>query len=810
MLYEAGYDKIELHSAAKGMNQNIAPNLLPMDYSYYIENIMPLSLGDGQVRYGNSLFSSAPADDIIDGFPFSAPDGSKQMVLYFNGYKNFNTSTILAIISSKKIIIQSPVYGLLEKDTYLKIQYKDTNGFSAFSFYEIKDIENVGEDTDTITITFDQNSFPSSLQNFYIQAPGAPNPQYVSGTEFSITIPDNFTVDLFYPVDGVLKLSIDAVVHTLIIDSLDISVPGQITFTTSGDVIPAFTDDNVRVLSYQSFTPEIISIAYSSGYIKVLDVATDTILTGDDQTIDGLSVACVPRAEFFAAKLWIYNGVDSIMTWDGSELSVYEEAIKEDTQSITREGDRSFNFVYSGDFFTPTNYAVGKSILLTVNKIPSQKIVIAGVNIAGKVVTITTGSDIPAVAAGDRTELFYYDRPPKFSYMKGAKNRLWCLGEGAVGLDYRVPEQAMRVHYSYDAFDSLNDFKFFNEKNKLVPRLDVATLQGEADNLEAIVEISGNIVFMGRKKSQVWQGDDPRDPITSPYFFKWSSTIPVGVYHGNLIVELANDAQFLTQNGFVSFGTLNIAKQFAASNTANMDKMATKFMTTIDSNIKYRSCRSFKYNNGGFCGFKIGGNDLIVSKFHTSFFWWGIFSGDFTSSSSFLSTLGDSLYLFIGKKIYRYADGLSGLPALYADSNGDRSIDFAETKYVNNIKKRYANKRYEIQADYSSSVVINPENNVSVYIAGDLRDEFILQDKYSFPSKGDVLGTINLVDGRHAGPDPNQPDENSIGMRLSSPTHTKKGRLKFLSNQFSVTIAGKLKNGPFNLKQIRLFGVVER
>lgn len=41
MLYEGGYNIIELFSATKGMNQNIAPSLISSDYSSYIKNIMP-------------------------------------------------------------------------------------------------------------------------------------------------------------------------------------------------------------------------------------------------------------------------------------------------------------------------------------------------------------------------------------------------------------------------------------------------------------------------------------------------------------------------------------------------------------------------------------------------------------------------------------------------------------------------------------------------------------------------------------------------------------------------------------------------
>jgi hypothetical protein len=392
--------------------------------------------------------------------------------------------------------------------------------------------------------------------------------------------------------------------------------------------------------------------------------------------------------------------------------------------------------------------------------------------------------------------------------MKGAHDRLWCLPEGAVSLEYRIPDLSMRVYYSYKPFSDEADFKFFNEKTKTVPSEDISAKHGVADNLEAIVQLSGKLVFMGRQKSQVWKGIDPLTKGSSDYF-SWEVTLPVGVYHGDLVVELANDAQFLTQNGFASFGTLNIAKQFAASNTPNMDILATQYLSTIDDNYQYRSCASFKYNGGGFCGFKIGQNDIIVSKFHSSFFWWGIFSGDFTASNCFLSTLDDCLYLYIGNKIYRYADGFGGSPIKYGDQDETKFINFIETKYVNNIKKRYANKRYEIDCDYSSSVVINSDNVINIYISGSLRNSFVLGESYQLPLKGDLLGTIPLVDGSQAG-DLNLPNRDAIGLRFDSPSHPKKGRLKFLSNNFAVTLAGQIKNGPFILKKIRLLGMSER
>lgn len=821
MIHEGGYDIIELFSATKGMNQNIAPSLLKQDYSYYIENMMPQSLGEGQVRYGTSEFSDVPTDNIIAAFPFSSESGAKQQVLYFNGFQNFSIYTNFRIISSSVIRLTSPNFALFKPDTLLKLSYTDLNGLASDLIYQIMSITPVVGHANTIDLEFQENSFPDELEEFYppfVSASPAvpPNPQYIDATHFSITVPSSFIASLYFFNGQTLKLvGVDTI--DVEIASFDASVPGTITFTTVDVDVPA--NINERTINFESTTPILSLLANSYGYIKVLDVATNLLLTGDDQTLDGLSVACVPRAEYFAKKLWIYNGVDDVMTWgqkpspneDEQELVVYEEQIKERAASFNWIDANNFSFIPDASFDI-TKYQDGKSIRIVIVHLGAIladiTTVVSNVAAVETRIEIETEEDIPEFTGQDTISLFYFDKPPAFSFMKGAHDRLWCLGEGAVSLEYRIPDLSMRFYYSYKPFSDETDFRFFNEKTKTVPSEDISAKHGVADNLEAIVQISGNLVFMGRQKSQVWSGIDPLTEGSADYF-KWSVTLPVGVYHGDLIVELANDAQFVTQNGFVSFGTLNIAKQFAASNTPNMDILANQYLATIDDNYQYRSCASFKYNGGGFCGFKIGRNDIIVSKFHSSFFWWGIFSGDFSASACFLSTLDDCLYLYLGNKIYRYADGFGGSPIKYGDQDETRFINFIETKYVNNIRKRYANKRYDIDVDYSSSIVINTENTVNIYVSGNLRNSFVLSDSYQLPLKGDLLGTITLVDGSLAG-DPNMPDSDAIGMRLDSPSHPKKGRLKFLSNNFAVTLAGQIKNGPFVLKKIRLFGMMER
>lgn len=801
MLYEAGYNIIELYSATKGMDQSISSQLLKPEYSYYIENIMPSSLGEGKVRYGTSFIADV-TDTIIEAFPFETEEGTSQMVLYFNGYEQIVNYSNLAVLDSNNIVLTSPDWEKFKEDTYLSLRYNTPTGLTQFLYFRILSIEDEEHD-DTIIIEVDQNSFPDNLANFFINQP-TDEITYLADNAIHLVVPEDFIASLFYYPGQQIHLQVDDKSYSLTISSFDNSIPDLLVLFFNEHEIDPFGGAAVTTLAYESLFPQITTLYNSVGYIKVMDMDSLDLLPGGNQTLSNLSVACVPRAEFFANVLWIYNGVDPVMVWDGEELSIYEEPVKEFANSFIRVDGTHFSFV-SNAAFEISKYQNGNTIQLSINGNLFETTCVNVINNAG-IITITTADAIPAFTGQDRIELFYMDKPPKFSTMKSAHSRLWCLGEGAVGLDYRKPQETLRVYYSYTTFTDDAPFRFFNENTKTVPSENISPKHGGADNLEAIVNISGHLAFIGRQKTQIWSGSDPLT-IGEPDSLSWSSTIPVGVYHGNLVIELPNDAYFVSQNGILSFGTLNIARQFAASPTANMDKLVLEYLDTINSNFDYRACRAFKYSNGAFCSFKIGFNNLITAKYNTSLYWWGIFSGDFTRSNTFLSTLDNSLYLFIDNKIYRYADGIIGAH-IYGDNGGTSYINFIETKYVNSNRNRYSNKRYEIQSEYSSNIVINKENVVSVIVRGDLVDSFTLQNIYNLKQKGDVLGTVNLVNGN--GLDPNYPDNALLGMRLDSPTHTKKGRLKFLSSNFSVSLVGQTKDGPFSLKKIKLFGIKER
>jgi hypothetical protein len=580
--------------------------------------------------------------------------------------------------------------------------------------------------------------------------------------------------------------------------------------TTIGQTVTLTVQNNSFPVPIEGVT--INRLFYSRGSLFVYDFQTKSLSAPLKR---GLSVGCVPRSVTFLNKLLICNGVDKVLIWDGEILSEMVDFVKEEAaEEFARVDDRTFSFRLKRHYvslFDITNYEHHNQIHLSIQGAVNRTSVNT-IAVAEDWVTITTNDILPAFASP--VVLFYRDWPPAFSFLLVAHNRLWALGAGAVGLNYRDPDQALRVYFSYHSNTVTG---WFNPETKTVPSINLAEGHGSPDNLEAIAFVSDRLVFMGRHKTQVWTGSEPLGGAVDPTkpILHFSSLLPVGIVHGNLLVNLANEIAFVSSQGILSFSTLNIARQFAATPNDKVDPLVRQFVrSTTDSNQAYRACRSFQYPSGAFCGFKIGFNKVLVSLYATNLYAWTLFSGDFERAQSFLSDLDQSLYLLIGNELYTYADG-NGTGAdsspVYGDNNGKDLISFVWTLPVIHFPgKRFANKRYEMTCESSSSFVLGEENNLSLMIRGDYPKTFEIQGESWLPFKGDSLGEAPFVNPANVGPNPNDPNAQALGFRLDEPYAFLKSRLKFISSRFTLTVTGSTRGGPLVFKKIRLFGIVER
>lgn len=550
-------------------------------------------------------------------------------------------------------------------------------------------------------------------------------------------------------------------------------------------------------LPRQTLNPVISNVSYSTGTIYLYDLRSNTI---GISLKSNLSVGCVPRYLSYLNKLIIYNGVDKNLLWDGVTLTEIFDFVKEQTTGLTRINNTSFSFGKPDDFDI-SDYAVGNLIQIKVNEIPSI-VTITASSMVGQLVTITVQENLPEFV-NNRTIVFYKAYPPPFSFMYAAYDRLWALGTGAVSIEYRDQNEAMKVYFSYRS-NSLTDW--FNESTKTVPSIDLTYKNNTVDNLESISLINGYMVFAGRETTQIWTGSEPaggiQRPGGSPLIY--NSTVSTGVINGDLINELPNDTFFISKTGVQSFSTYNIAKQFAATSMDAVDPLVKEYLkNALSSNANYRSCRAFKYANGSIGGFKIGNNKVLCSLLSTSFYSWSLFSGDFLRATSFLP-LGDSLYLFIDNKIYKYADGNDGNSPVYGDQNGEAIVTSGwSLPYISFKGLGFACKRYEIQADYPSSFTLRRGNKMTLQISGDLPQFYQISSPCRFDLRGDAFNTIPFTEDDH-------PTENSIGFRLEQPYVTFKDRFKFLASRFWLTLTVSTKDGPISIRKIRLYGIIER
>jgi hypothetical protein len=543
--------------------------------------------------------------------------------------------------------------------------------------------------------------------------------------------------------------------------------------------------------------PVIESVWYSSASIYVYDLETN-ILNGPLK--QNLAVGCIPRGVLFLNQLVLCNGVDRILSYDGTDLSELYDFVKDPVTGLTRDGNQQLSFDRkAGEDYS--RYSMGSKIQLVINGTVFQTTLTAFVETTQKVM-LAVANVLPQFVQ-NQTFLFYQAFPPAFNYLYVAYDRLWALGPGAAGLEYRNAEEAMRVYFMYKS-NSLTDW--FDERTGEVPNINLASKHGIPDNLEAIDLINGYMAFIGREKTQVWQGSEPEGAIAAPNRepLNYNRTLNTGVIHGDLLLDLSNDTWFVSNNGMQSVSSLNVAQQFSATSFDAVDPLVREYNNDLlQSNLNYRSALSFHYTEGGFAGFKIGNTNVLCSLVSTSLYSWSLFSGDFRKATSFLS-LGNCLYLSIKNKLYRYADGHDSNPKGYGDQGGEALIPFSWTLPVISIKgKSFACKRYEVQLDYPSSFTVNSDNFINLSISGDLPKSYQITSPCRFDLRGDALKTLPLIKDAIS-------TQNSIGFRFDQPYGFTKDRLKFIASRFWLTLKGYTQAGPLSLRQIKLYGIIER
>lgn len=437
------------------------------------------------------------------------------------------------------------------------------------------------------------------------------------------------------------------------------------------------------------FSPTVQEISFSTGELYRLIVSTRNI----QKIYEGLRVDCIPRAVPFVQKLILCNGLDPLLEWNGDQISVIFEWVKEKASNIAKHGDHTLRFTCN---LNPHKYLTATSVFFNAHEFQ-----IANKTVADNSVTLTLTEPVGHLPV----QIFYKAFPPRCNFLYVAQDRLWGLGQGAAGIEFRSPEEAMAV-YRTDRPNLTNSW--VEEETQAYKYLDLSNKHGVVDNLEAIAQAGSRLVFAGREKTQVYSG------LVAGNTFGWESTVSSGTIHGDLVFELANDIFFINAGGLHSFSTLNIGNQFAATTiTAINALLKDQVINALQSNVTYRSSFVFIYNLGAFLGIRIGGGLLNHALFSTQPYFFSIFSGDFEASHIF--PLGNKLFLVKERSFLVYGDGRDGSDKVFSDR--DKPIVGAWHQPFNQKFKNYfSSYRVSCLADYSNAFLTTKGNGVSLDI----------------------------------------------------------------------------------------------
>ena len=430
-----------------------------------------------------------------------------------------------------------------------------------------------------------------------------------------------------------------------------------------------------------------VLVGTSTGYIYLLDESTGNYT----ELKSGLSTDGTIRWCNFDDKLVIVNGVDANMYWDGTTLAEMEELVTDLGINPTWVDDNTFTIEPSTGV-EDANYPAGRIIRVEfatagfVTATVDTTTYDAGTN------TLTvnvTGNPFPAVSEVIN-DVEYTDSPPPFSFIFPQHDRLWALGPRVLKAREFPTQDRMTVYYT-NFTNNVNGW--FNETTAQPAFINISDKHQVADTLEAIAAIDGQMLFIGRERTQVWTGTDPT--LVSGDIFAWGKTVKLGAVHGDLVAQYPRDVLMFTEYGARSFRTIFQTEGLEVTTdlgTSVDPTIQNQVKELLSSDEKYRKARSFVYTRDGFYGFKVTDAPLIYELSEEAR-GWSNFTGLFESASAYLALPDGRLVLGSANQLYVYTNDADGNGVGYSD-NGSSIFTSWWTPWIE-TGRRWANKYFE-------------------------------------------------------------------------------------------------------------------
>jgi hypothetical protein len=353
----------------------------------------------------------------------------------------------------------------------------------------------------------------------------------------------------------------------------------------------------------------------------------------------GLNSLGVMRGTIFAGKLVLCNGFDPVMAWDGASLDDIKEWVVDIGGSLTFINISQFSIASDAAF-----YPVGKKIRVRCGGVLSEASV-AAMSASGGIVTVTLTT---AVLSASLDQVAFEAKPPAFAYIYAAHDRLWGFGRGPLQAE-RLSSNVDRLRVFYT--QGVNDVSAWHNSAGIVPSMSLADKAGGLDEVLAMGVKDGLTVFFMRNQMQIWSGTNP----TVSGDFAWQKTIPVGVVHGSLVVELPNDIAFMTRLGLRTLARVVQTEQLDVSDVGSEidPTLSTALSEVLASDVAYRALRVCACAAQGWFGVKIA-ERLYVYQLAHSGRGWVVFEGLPAQATGYATTAAGGLVLAKNTQVYRY------------------------------------------------------------------------------------------------------------------------------------------------------------
>lgn len=525
---------------------------------------------------------------------------------------------------------------------------------------------------------------------------------------------------------------------------------------------PAIAGETVTaVMSYMAAGGLQLLVTTDAGKIYRLDTG------GWTQVWSGLEGSAVVRTVTFDGRLLLCNGVDNVLAWDGTACS--------EVAAFVNDAASGLAFVSATQFTiagTVEVYPVGGRVraTLTAGEVVAT---VAAVSMSGAMVTVTLDA---AVLDNTLSVMAFEVKPPKVAVLVAAHDRLWGFGKGPLSAALRGDVDRLRVYYTY----GVNDYTAWPDPGTgSIPSVNLADKAGVADELLAMNVKDGMTVFVGRNHLQIWTGTNP----SAEGDFSWNKSIPLGVVHGNAVLDLPNDVLFVGRQGARTLSRTLQTEQLDVSDVGSeLDPTITERVAQVLQNSEaYRRVVTMRHDGQGWFGLVLEDVTLVwqIGSFGQG---WVVFDGVFSGVTAAHSAPDGELYLAKGDRLYHYATDV------WNDDGEPVTLVWWTPWVAPDNRKRWANKYVEVLVKRKADV------------------PFILRRYRDYDDANpQVMAMVSPAEATYW-----DETEWDGGLWDAGDTRLPLVRDHVVADTYAYALESTTVNGPFTVFGLKLYGIAER